>query len=467
MRTRPGNGGTGSARGGQAGGRLRARPAGDGKGARGAEGDGPGMKMRWKELALIAAALPIAFLGWISLDLAREGRVMGGNAVYPLVLSGAVLLAHLVLRRFRPESDPVLLPLAAALCAVGMVLLLRLNAHMARLQLIWMGVGILAMLLLVIFLRDYRIMERYRYTLALLGLALLFSTMILGREVNGARLWLVFGPLRFQPSELAKILLAVFFAAYLAERKELIAAAGKTVRGFNLPRPRDLGPLLTMWALSLLLLIFQRDLGSSLLFFGIFLAVIYVATQRPAFVLVGVILFLAGAAVTFFIFGHVESRVKSWLDPLDPQTVNGESYQIAQSLFAFADGGLSGTGLARGSPDLIPFVETDFIYASVGEELGLFGAVALALLYLAFSCRGLYVALRSPDDFGMLLAVGLSAIVALQALIIMGGVTRLLPLTGITLPFVSYGGSSLVSNFLLLGLLLCISGEGRKLAERH
>ncbi len=434
---------------------------------RGAGGAGPGMKNRWKEVALIAAALPIAFLGWISLDLAREGRVVAGNAVYPLVLSGAFLLAHIILRRFRPEADPVLLPLTTALCLVGMVLLLRLNAHMARLQLVWMGVGIVCMLPLVAFLRDYRVMERYRYTLALLGLALLFSTMILGREVNGARLWLVLGPLRFQPSELAKILLAVFFAAYLAERKELIAAAGKSVWGFNLPRLRDLGPLLTMWALSLLLLIFQRDLGSSLLFFGIFLAVIYVSTQRPAFVLVGIILFLAGATVTFFIFGHVESRVETWLDPLDPQTVNGESYQIAQSLFAFADGGLSGTGLARGSPDLIPFVETDFIYASAGEELGLFGAVALALLYLAFSCRGLYIALRSPDDFGKLLAVGLSAIVGLQSFIIMGGVTRLLPLTGITLPFVSYGGSSLVSNFLLLGLLLCISVGGRGLAEGH
>lgn len=469
MKVAAGKGGSDGARGVPAGGARAGRARAGGGAAGGASGGGagtaaPGTGARWKELLLLGAAFPVSFLGWVSLDLAREGRVVAANVTYPLLLCAAFLLAHLVLRGLRPHADPVLLPLAAALCLVGMVLLLRLNAHMARLQLIWMGVGMLAMLLLVALLRDYRLMERYRYTLALLGLALLFSTMILGREVNGARLWLVFGPLRLQPSELAKILLAVFFAAYLAERRELIASAGKKVLGLNLPRPRDLGPLLTMWALSLLLLIFQRDLGSSLLFFGIFLAVIYVSTERPAFVLAGVVLFLAGATLTFFLFGHVESRVKSWIDPLDPQTVNGESYQIAQSLFAFADGGLSGTGLARGSPDLIPFVETDFIYASAGEELGLFGAVALALLYLAFTCRGLYVALRCPDDFGRLLAVGLSAIVGLQSFIIMGGVTRLLPLTGITLPFVSYGGSSLVSNFLLLGLLLCVSAGGGEVA---
>ncbi|MDI7252877.1 MAG: FtsW/RodA/SpoVE family cell cycle protein, partial [Actinomycetota bacterium] len=297
------------------------------------------------------------------------------------------------------------------------------------------------------------------------GLALLLSTIFFGREVNGARLWLILGPLRFQPSELAKILLAVFFAAYLAERKELIAGAGRVVAGVHLPRPRDLGPLLTMWALSLLLLIFQRDLGSSLLFFGIFLAVIYVATGRAAFVVAGLLLFLAGATLTFFLFGHVRTRVETWMDPLNPETIGDESYQIAQSLFAFAEGGLSGAGLARGSPGLIPFAETDFIYAAIGEELGLLGAAALALLYLVLCGRGLHLALRCADDFGKLLAVGLTAVLGLQSFIIMAGVTRLMPLTGITLPFVSYGGSSLVSNFLLLGLLLCVSEGGGELAE--
>lgn len=424
------------------------------------------MSPRWKELLLLAAVAVIPFVGWISLDLAQEGRLVPGNAVYPLLILGMFFVAHMALRYFRPGADPVFLPLAAALSFLGIILLFRLNAHMARLQVIWLGVGLAVMLALVAALKDYRILARYRYTLALVGLVLLFSTMILGKEVNGARLWLVFGPLRFQPSELAKILLAIFFAAYLAERKELIAGAGRSFHGLNLPRLRDLGPLLTMWGLSLLLLIFQRDLGSSLLFFGIFLAIIYVSTSRFSFVVVGMILFILGATLTFLIFPHVQERVDTWLDPLNPETVEDESYQTAQSLFAFAEGGLSGSGLARGYPDIIPFVETDFIYAAIGEELGLFGAVALVLLYLLFCARGLYIALRCEDDFGKLLAVGLTTIVALQSFIIMGGDTRLVPLTGITLPFVSYGGSSLVSNFLLVGLLLCISGGGREVAGR-
>jgi cell division protein FtsW (lipid II flippase) len=419
---------------------------------------------RWKELILLAVATGVSWAGWISLDLTREGRVVAENVVFPLLITVMFLLTHVVLRYFRPDADIVLLPLAAALCCTGSVLLLRLNAHMARLQLIWLAVGLAAMLLLVSALKDYGVLERFRYTLALFGLLLLLSTMVLGQEVNGARLWIVLGPLRFQPSELAKIMLAVFFAAYLAEKKELIASAGRSFGGMSLPRLRDLGPLLTMWAFSLLLLIFQRDLGSSLLFFGIFLAVLYVATSRISFVVVGVLLFILGATFTFFAFAHVQDRVDAWIDPLNPETIQDKSYQIAQSLFAFAEGGLSGKGLARGHPNIIPFVETDFIYAAAGEELGLFGAVAILLLYLMFTARGLYIALRCEDDFGKLLAVGLTAIIALQSFIIMGGDTRLVPLTGITLPFVSYGGSSLFSNFLLLGLLLCISGRRREFA---
>lgn len=426
-----------------------------------------GLSPRWRELALLALAGVIPFLGWISVDLAREGRVVGGNVYFPLALLGMFLATHLALRAVRPGADPVLLPLVAALCFLGITLLFRLDVHMAKLQMVWLGVGLAAMLALVYLLRDYRVLERYRYTIALVGLALLLSTMVLGKEVNGARLWLVIGPLRFQPSELAKIMLTVFFAAYLAERKELIVGAGRSWLGMRLPRLRDLGPLLTMWALSLLLLIFQRDLGSSLLFFGIFLAVLYVATSRASFVVVGVLLFILGASLTFLAFGHVQDRIEIWVDPLDPETINGKSYQIAQSLFAFAEGGLSGQGLARGYPKTIPYVETDFIYAAAGEELGLLGAAAVILLFLMLVGRGLSIALRCPDDFGKLLAVGLTAIVGLQSLIIMGGVTRLVPLTGITLPFISYGGSSLFSNFLLMGMLFCVQSGGREIAEKH
>ncbi|OFW56925.1 MAG: hypothetical protein A2Y75_07135 [Candidatus Solincola sediminis] len=425
------------------------------------------LSRRTQELLLLAPASLIPFAGWISVDLARDGHIVPGNAVYPIVIVGMFAVAHLVLRFIKPESDPVLLPLTAALTYIGITVLFRLDMHMARLQVIWLGVGLAAMLVLILTLKDYTGLARYPYILASIALLLLFSTMFFGREVNGARLWLVFGPLRFQPSELAKILLAIFFAAYLSERRELIAGAGKSIAGFRLPRLRDLGPLLTMWALSLLLLIFQKDLGSSLLFFGIFLAIIYVATARASFVAVGLALFLLGATLTFYAFPHVEKRVDTWLDPLNPKTVSGDSYQISQSLFGFAEGGLSGTGFARGNPEIIPFVETDFIYAAVGEELGLLGAAFLILLYLMFSARGLYIALTCPDDFGKLLAVGLTAIVALQAFIIMAGVTRLVPLTGITMPFVSYGGSSLFCNFLLLGFLLIISSGGGEIAEKH
>ncbi len=428
---------------------------------------GLALKPRWKEMLLLAAAAAIPFLGWVSLDLAAEGGVRAGNAVYPLLVVGMFLVAHAGLRLCRPDADPIILPLAAALCFLGLTLLFRLNAHMARLQVIWLGVGLAAMLIVTAALRDYRALARYRYTLALGGLALLLSTMVLGKEVNGARLWIVLGPLRFQPSELAKILLAAFFAAYLADKKELIAGAGRSFAGVRLPRLRDLGPLLTMWGLSLLLLVFQRDLGSSLLFFGIFLAVLYAATARISFVLVGTVLFILGAAVTFLTFSHVQQRVETWIDPLNPETVTAESYQIAQALFAFAEGGMSGSGLGRGAPGIIPFVETDFIYAAVGEELGLLGAVAVVLIYLMLVARGLYIALRCEDDFGKLLAVGLTSIIALQSFIIMGGDTRLVPLTGITLPFVSYGGSSLASNFLLLGLLACISAPRRERAARR
>ena len=422
------------------------------------------MKPRWKELVLLAVAAVVPFVGWISLDLAREGHVVPGNVLYPLLITAMFFAAHILLCLFRPEADHYLLPLASVLCYLGITLLFRLDGHMARLQVIWLGVGLASMVVLIAALRDYRVLARYRYTLAVVGLVLLLSTMVLGKEVNGARLWIVLGPLRFQPSELAKILLAVFFAAYLADKKELITTAGRSFAGISLPRLRDLGPLLTMWALSVLLLIFQRDLGSSLLFFGIFLAVLYVATARVSFVLVGILLFILGATMTFFAFSHVQERVDTWLDPLNPETIEDESYQIAQSLFAFAEGGLTGTGLGRGYPDIIPFVETDFIYAAVGEELGLFGAAALVLIYLLLIIRGLYIALHCEDDFGKLLAVGLTAIIALQSFIIIGGDTRLVPLTGITLPFVSYGGSSLVSNFLLLGLLLCISAPRRHAA---
>lgn len=420
---------------------------------------------RLLEPGLLVLSSSLGFLGLASVDAASEGRFIPQHLWYPGALLACLLVFYLVKLWRKPASDPFLLPLVSSLCFLGMTVLYRLDPHVARLQLVWTGVGVATAALLMAFLEEVESLGRYRYTMGFLGLALLVSAMVLGREVNGAKLWISIGPLNFQPSELAKIFLTIFFASYLAERRELLSLAGKRVLGVRLPRPRDLGPLLAMWALSLLILIFQKDLGSSLLFFGVFIAILYVATGRLFFVVAGILLFLAGALFAYQAFPHVENRVRIWLDPLNPETVSGESYQIAQSLFAFAEGGLSGKGLARGSPKLIPFAETDFVFAALGEELGIFGTVFVVIIYLLLSARGLHVSLRCRKEMEKLLAAGLTAILFLQSFIIMGGVTRLVPLTGITLPFVSYGGSSLFSNFILLALLLSISGEVAELGR--
>ncbi len=295
------------------------------------------------------------------------------------------------------------------------------------------------------------------------GLLLLLVTAIFGREINGARLWIALGPMRFQLPEIGKILLVIFFAGYLVDMREVLTVSTRRVLGVPLPPFRYLAPLLSIWALSLALMIFMKDLGTSLLFFGALLALLYVATGRFFYVLVGLVLFAAGATILYFIFPHVQTRVDIWLDPWsDP---SGKGYQIVQSLFALAAGGLFGRGLAEGylilqsGKTIIPKLETDFIFSAIGEELGLVGAVGIILLYLIFVYRGFRVAVRARDDFSRLLATGLISIFALQAFLIMGGVIKLIPLTGITLPFVSYGGSSIVANFVLLALLLRVSDK--------
>ncbi len=422
-------------------------------------------RRRNRELLLLLGILVISSLGTLSVELARDERFTWQFLTYPLGLLGIFLAAHLCLRILLAEADHLVLPLAAALSSLGLVMLVRLDPDKARLQFVWIAVGAACLVLLVLVLRDVRVLAGYKYVIGCAGLLLLFSTFVFGTEVNGARLWLVAGPLRFQPSELAKILLAVFFAAYLADKREVLTGAGRKLGGFEVPRLKHLGPLLLMWALSLLLLIFQKDLGSSLLFFGIFLALVYAATSRASFVVIGALLFLLGAACCYFAFAHVEQRVRIWVDPLDPATISGPSYQPAQSLFAIASGGVAGTGMGRGHPEFIPDVTTDFIFAAYAEELGLLGAVSILLAYLMLAWRGLRIALSREDDFSRLLAAGLTAIVALQSFVIIGGVTRLIPLTGITLPFVSYGGSSVLTNFLLVGLLVILSSRREEAQE--
>ncbi len=362
------------------------------------------------------------------------------------------------MRYLAPESDPVLLPIVALLSGIGLAFVTRLDPELAASQVVWILVGIGIMVVTLAAVRSLERLARYKYTLMLAGLVLLLLPAFVGTEVNGAKLWLRIGGYSFQPAELAKILIVLFLAAYLAERREVLSVSTNRVAGVWLPSARHLGPLLFMWAISLVVLVMEKDLGSSLLFFGMFLVIIYVATGRPAYVIFGGGLFAVGATAAYFMFGHVQQRVAIWLDPFaDP---SGQGYQLVQSLFALAAGAMTGVGIGKGYPGRIPFVETDFIFSAIGEELGLVGGAAIIIAYLLFCLRGLATAARARSDMAALTAVGLVGVFALQVFVIIGGVTRLIPLTGITLPFVSYGGSSILANFILLGLLLRAGDDG-------
>ncbi|MHB8895466.1 MAG: FtsW/RodA/SpoVE family cell cycle protein [Candidatus Geothermincolia bacterium] len=400
------------------------------------------------------------FAGFISVELARDGKIVPTSLVYPAAAAAIFFVLNILMRVFVPRADGLLLPLVAALTFVGLVMIGRLDPKLALEQLIWIAVAAVCFILVILFLRNYESLAQYKYTIGVVALLLLASTMFLGKEVNGARLWLQIGPLHFQPSEIAKILLVIFLAAFFAEKHELLTVSTHRVLGVPVPELKYFIPLLVMWGLSVLMMIFQKDLGSSLLFFGIFICIVYAATARKTYVFAGIALFAFGAFLCYLAFGHVQVRVLTWLHPFNPSTIQNQSYQISQSLFALSAGGASGTGLGLGHPTFIPAATTDFIFSAVGEELGLLGAASIVLMYVLLVYRGIKVALSHRDDFGKLLAVGLVSIIALQSFLIMGGVTRLIPLTGITLPFMSYGGSSLVANFTLLGLLMVLSHRG-------
>ena len=326
-------------------------------------------------------------------------------------------------------------------------------------QSLWTAVGVGAFIATLVFVRRARDLERYRYTFALLGVGLLLMPLlpIIGHTVNGARIWIRMGPATFQPGELAKLLLAIFFAGYLVEKRELLQTFTRRLGPVNLPDPKFLGPVLAAWGFSLVVMIFEKDLGSSLLFFALFVTMLWVATARGIYLGVGAALFIFGAVVAFRAFGHVRVRVDIWRDPF--QDAAGRGYQLVQSIFAFGSGGVTGTGLSLGSPGRIPAVATDFIFAAIGEELGLLGTVAIVTAFLLMVGVGLRIAVQARSDFEKLLATGLTVTLGVQSFIILGGVTGLVPLTGITLPFVSYGGSSLLANYILLALLLRISSD--------
>ncbi|MGH2660648.1 MAG: FtsW/RodA/SpoVE family cell cycle protein [Actinomycetota bacterium] len=411
-------------------------------------------------LALTILALVLSVAAYTLVGLGKRGHVPVNLALYGTVFAAGYIAAHLVIRRFAPLADPALFPTAAVLTGVGFSIIFRLSGGLAAEQATWVVVGLLAFAVTLIAVRDHHQLDAYTYTIGLLGLALLLLPIVpgIGRTINGARLWVRIGQLSFQPSELGKVLIVVFLASYLNAKRELLAIATGRLGPLRLPPAKHLGPVLVAWAMSLLVLFVEKDLGASLLYFAIFVVMLWVATGRTAYVVFGALLFAAGAAMGYAAFAHVQDRIDIWLHALDPNKVFEFGYgQLAQAQFGMATGGVVGAGLGRGSPGLIPYAPTDFIFAAIGEELGLFGTAAVLLLYVVLVGKGLKVAVDSPDGFGRLLTAGLATMIGLQAFVIVGGVTRVIPLTGVTLPFVSYGGSSLVSNFILLALLIRVS----------
>jgi peptidoglycan glycosyltransferase len=413
---------------------------------------------RTTELLLLIAAAPPVLLVFALVET-QAARVFSAQMLLvPGALLAAFVIAHVAIRRFAAAADPALLPAAFMLSGLGLAFVTRLDRELAASQVSWLFVGIAALVVTLVAVPSLERLARYKYTVMLAGIVLLVLPALIGREINGAKLWIQFGGFTFQPGEIAKLAIVVFLAAYLAENREMLSVSTRRVLGLRVPEPRTLGPLLLMWLVSLFVLVFERDLGSSLLLFGIFLVMIYVATGRAAYVVTGLLLFAVGATGAWRAFDHVQSRVAIWIDPFaDP---SGRGYQLVQSLFSLAAGGTVGVGPGQGLPSRIPFVETDFIFSAIGEELGLLGASAVVLCFLVLCVRGLATAARAKTDMAAFVAAGLVASIGLQTFVIIGGVTRLIPLTGVTLPFMSYGGSSLLSTFIALGLLLRAGDEG-------
>ena len=411
------------------------------------------------ELGLLIMAGVIVGAAYTLASLGRDASIPANVGPFLAIVLGLFVGAHLVVRKLAPNADPVLLPIAALLNGIGYVFIARLNERLAAQQAAWTAVGITGFAVTLYVVKRVRTLERMRYTIGLIGLVLVVLPAIpfVGREINGAKIWVRLGPVSFQPGEFAKLALAVFFAAYLVEQREVLSMATFKLGPFRMPEPVRLIPVLLAWGVSLVVMFFERDLGSALLFFMLFLVVVWVATGRTFYLVTGFAMFSAGAYLAWRTFDHVQTRVSMWINPW--QDARGKGYQIIQASYAFAWGGIGGTGLGLGISGRVPYQETDFIFAIIGEELGLFGTVAVMSAYLLLTGVGLRVAIRSSDPFQKLLGVGLTTIIAVQSFLIMGGVIRLLPLTGVTLPFLSYGGSSLVANWIAIALLIRLSDE--------
>lgn len=418
-----------------------------------------GQARRNTELGLLVMVVVITTGAYVLASLGQDAAIPVNIGPFLGVLLVLLLAGNLVTRRLAPQADPLLFPVAALLNGLGYVMITRLNPKLAGQQAVWTAVGIAAFALTLLVVRRARDLARYRYTAMVVGLGLLLLPLVpkLGQEINGARIWVRLGPAGFQPGEFAKIALAVFFAAYLVEKRELLALSNRRLGPVMLPELRHLGPVLLAWGISLLVMVAQKDLGSSLLFFTLFLVMLWVATERASYLFMGMGLFAIGSYLSWRVFSHVQDRVTIWLNPWDTPFTSG--YQIVQAAFALSAGGIAGTGLGLSGRISFPEKETDFIFVFLAQELGLLGATLILVAFLVIVGSGLRIALRSENAFEKLLAVGLSTLIGMQAFIIIAGVTRLLPLTGVTLPFVSYGGSSLVANYVIIALLLRISDE--------
>jgi cell division protein FtsW (lipid II flippase) len=433
-------------------------------------------RRRGAELFLLVLSLVVGLGAYALVGLGVDGEVPADILAYGTWLAVLVVAAHITIRFRAAYADPIILPIVSALNGLGLAMIYRIHlaapdkSPPARTQLMWMTIGVALFIGVLVALRDHRRLQAFTYTAGLGAIVLLLLPLVpgIGREVYGARIWIHLGSMSFQPGEVAKVLLVVSFAGYLVLHRDALALAGRRFAGIDLPRGRDLGPILTMWLVSLLVLIAQRDLGSGLLFFGLFLVMLYVSTERSGWLVVGGFLFLAGVAATYVLSGsigflaHVRNRFDIWLNPMEYYDRTPGSFQLVEGLFGMSWGGLIGRGFGEGRPTRVPYAESDFIMAAIGEELGLTAVMAVILCYGLIVERGLRIALISRDSFGKLMAMGLAVSLGLQVFTVVGGVTRLIPLTGLTTPFLSYGGSSLVANWVIVALLLRISDHARR-----
>jgi cell division protein FtsW (lipid II flippase) len=441
--------------GAETGRRLRRRPR---PRLRLAPGGLSAFDRRRTELGLILLVITVTVGLYVLVGLGRTERVPGDLQPFVGIVCALILGAHLANWVFARHAEPVLLPLATLLNGIGYAFIVRLSPTLADKQGLWTAVGIGSYAATLAIVRSTRQLDRYRYLALFLGMGLLALPLTpIGQTINGSRIWVGVGPVNFQPGEVAKLCLVIFFASFLVERREVLARSPKKTIRPTLPPLRHLGPLLGAWGVALAIMVFQRDLGSSLLFFTLFVTLLWVATARTAYLLGGLVMFAAGSYGSWRLFDHVQTRVSIWIDPW--ADADNRGYQIVQSMYAFGSGGITGSGLGLGSPTKIPTAYSDFIFAAIAEETGLLGATAVLLCFVLMIGSGMRTALRAERSFDKLLAVGITTIIGVQTFIIMGGVTRLVPLTGVTLPFVSYGGSSLVVNYVLIALLTRLSHE--------